>query len=288
MKGRVLVAEVFDGAQLSWPHAAYTNKELPTFDAGGLLAAIPVRSLVIAGAHDMVPPERVKALADGLPRAEFVVFERSGHFSPVEELEGLQRRPSTPSSASVGAHPPPADWARRGGPGSARPPRSRRADGIVSPRTLGGPMPRRSSFLFALAGAAALAAFPSAAAAADVAESVRARYTKYEYRIPMRDGVQALHRRLRPEGRQLEALPDPAQRARPTAWRRTAATRTRTTSARRQAVGARRATSSSTRTCAAAGCPRASSSTCGRTTPQQGRRRTSTRAPTPTTRSTGW
>ena len=90
VKGKALVAEVFEGAQLSWPHAAHTNKELPTFDAGGLLAAIPVRSLVIAGAHDMLPPERVKALADGLPRAEFVVFERSGHFSPVEEPEGFK------------------------------------------------------------------------------------------------------------------------------------------------------------------------------------------------------
>ena len=87
-KGRALVAEVFEEAQLSWPHAAYTNEELPTFDTRGLLAAIPVRSLVIAGAHDMLPPERVKVLADGLPRAEFVVFETSGHFSPVEEPEG--------------------------------------------------------------------------------------------------------------------------------------------------------------------------------------------------------
>ena len=50
-------------------------------------------------------------------------------------------------------------------------------------------MPRRSSFLFALAGAAALAALPSAAAAADAADSVRARFTKYDYRIPVRDGV---------------------------------------------------------------------------------------------------
>ena len=32
----------------------------------------------------------MKVLADGLPRAEFVVFERSGHFSPVEEAEGFK------------------------------------------------------------------------------------------------------------------------------------------------------------------------------------------------------
>jgi pimeloyl-ACP methyl ester carboxylesterase len=89
-KGKALVAGVFAGAQLSWPHAAYTNREAGTFDARDKLAAIPVRSLVIAGAHDMLPPERVKVLADGLPSATFKVFERSGHFSPVEDPEGFR------------------------------------------------------------------------------------------------------------------------------------------------------------------------------------------------------
>jgi pimeloyl-ACP methyl ester carboxylesterase len=89
-KGRALVAEVFRDAELSWPHAEYQNEEMPTFDARNELAAIPVRSLVIAGAHDMLPPERVKALADGLPDARFVVFERSGHFSPIEEPAGFR------------------------------------------------------------------------------------------------------------------------------------------------------------------------------------------------------
>jgi putative CocE/NonD family hydrolase len=50
-------------------------------------------------------------------------------------------------------------------------------------------MPRRVSSLVALVGAAAVAAFPSAAAGGEAADLVRARYTKYEYRIPMRDGV---------------------------------------------------------------------------------------------------
>jgi proline iminopeptidase len=87
VKGRSIVDEVFRDAQLSWPHADYANKETPTFDARDELAAIPVRSLVIAGAHDMLPPERVKALADALPDARFVLFERSGHFVPMEEPE---------------------------------------------------------------------------------------------------------------------------------------------------------------------------------------------------------
>ncbi len=50
-------------------------------------------------------------------------------------------------------------------------------------------MPRRVPSLIALAGAAAVAVLPPAAAGAEAADSVRARYTKYEYRIPMRDGV---------------------------------------------------------------------------------------------------
>jgi proline iminopeptidase len=88
--GKALVASVFQDAQLSWPHAARTNEEAGTFDARDELAAIPVRSLVIAGAHDMLPPERVKPLADGLPHATFVVFGRSGHFSPVEEPDAFR------------------------------------------------------------------------------------------------------------------------------------------------------------------------------------------------------
>jgi len=89
-KGKARVAEVFKDAQLSWPHAEYANKEMPVFDARDKLAAIPVRSLVIAGAHDMLPPSRVKVLADGLPNSQFVVFEKSGHFSAVEEPEGFK------------------------------------------------------------------------------------------------------------------------------------------------------------------------------------------------------
>jgi proline iminopeptidase len=89
VKGKALVAEVFKGAQLSWPHAEYANEELPAFDARDELATIRVRSLVIAGAHDLLPPERVKVLADRLPDARFVVFERSGHFSPMEEPEAF-------------------------------------------------------------------------------------------------------------------------------------------------------------------------------------------------------
>ena len=84
---RPRIAEVFTDAQLSWAHVEHTNREAGVFDARDKLPAIPVRSLVIAGAHDLLPPERVKALADGLPSATLRVFARSGHFAPVEEAE---------------------------------------------------------------------------------------------------------------------------------------------------------------------------------------------------------
>lgn len=83
--GHALLERAFGGAEFSWRHSAYTQRTLPGFDARPLLASIPVRSLVIAGAHDLLPPERIRPLADGLPRAEFLVLEHSGHFGPLEE-----------------------------------------------------------------------------------------------------------------------------------------------------------------------------------------------------------
>lgn len=84
---RPMVAEAFRDAELSWPHAEYTQRTMAGFDARDLLPEIPVRSLVIAGAHDLLPPESMEPLARGLPDAEFVVFEASGHFAPLEEPE---------------------------------------------------------------------------------------------------------------------------------------------------------------------------------------------------------
>ena len=84
-KANETVASVLRDAQLSWPHSAYANKEAGLFDARDKLASIHVPSLVIAGAHDLLPPEHARALADGIPGAKFVVFEQSGHLAPVEE-----------------------------------------------------------------------------------------------------------------------------------------------------------------------------------------------------------
>ena len=89
--GRTLVATVFKDARLSWAHAVQTEKETgASFDLRARLASIPARSLVIAGRHDLLAPDRVKVIADGLPNSRFVVFEKSGHFSPVEEPEAFR------------------------------------------------------------------------------------------------------------------------------------------------------------------------------------------------------
>lgn len=75
----------FADAELSWRHARYAQQEVPELDQRALLGEIPVPSLVIAGGHDALPPERTEELATGLPRARFVVFDGSGHFAPIEE-----------------------------------------------------------------------------------------------------------------------------------------------------------------------------------------------------------
>jgi proline iminopeptidase len=82
-----MLTVTFADAEFSWPHADYANREMPVFDARDKLPAIQVRSLVLAGAHDNMPPEKVRELHDGLPDSEFVVFANSGHFAPVEEPE---------------------------------------------------------------------------------------------------------------------------------------------------------------------------------------------------------
>jgi proline iminopeptidase len=81
------LAELFRDARFSWAHAEYTNRVWASPDFRDRLPRITARSLVVAGRHDMLPPERVREIADGIEGAEFVVFEESGHFAPVEEPE---------------------------------------------------------------------------------------------------------------------------------------------------------------------------------------------------------
>jgi proline iminopeptidase len=88
--GRAMLEEIYAETELSWPHADYANREHPVFDARDRLPAITTRSLVVAGAHDMTPPERVRELHEGLADSQFVLFDNSGHFAPVEEPEAFR------------------------------------------------------------------------------------------------------------------------------------------------------------------------------------------------------
>ncbi len=85
--GKRKLLEVFRDARFSWAHAEYTNKQWASLDLRDRLPLIRARSLVIAGRHDMLPPSRAQEIADGIEGAEFLVFEESGHFAPVEETE---------------------------------------------------------------------------------------------------------------------------------------------------------------------------------------------------------
>ena len=81
---------LFGNAEFSWPHADYTNRENPTFDALDQLPVITARCLVIAGAHDTMKVDGVQELADGLNDSQFMLFEASGHFAPAEEPEAFK------------------------------------------------------------------------------------------------------------------------------------------------------------------------------------------------------
>ncbi len=89
--GRPKLAEIFRDAEFSWAHAEYTNRVWESLDLRSRLPSIRARSLVIAGRHDMLPPSRAQEIADGIEGAEFVIFEESGHFAPVEEKEKFVR-----------------------------------------------------------------------------------------------------------------------------------------------------------------------------------------------------
>jgi len=81
---------VFGGAEFSWAHANYSQRTHPTFEARDQLPLITARCLVISGAHDMMPVSKGEELAVGIPDAQFVLFESSGHFAPAEEPEAFE------------------------------------------------------------------------------------------------------------------------------------------------------------------------------------------------------
>ena len=89
--GRLALREIFAETEMSWNHNVYSNVEVGGgFDSRDHLDSITAKSLVIAGAQDMMPPSRAEEIHSGIADSEFVVFENSGHFAPVEEPELFQ------------------------------------------------------------------------------------------------------------------------------------------------------------------------------------------------------
>jgi len=80
---------IFGDAEFSWAHGDYSQREHPTFDARDQLPLITARCLVITGAHDTMPVSKGEELAAGIPDADFVLFESSGHYAPAEEPEAF-------------------------------------------------------------------------------------------------------------------------------------------------------------------------------------------------------
>jgi pimeloyl-ACP methyl ester carboxylesterase len=84
------VDRIFGDAEFSWAHADYSQRENPVFDARDQLPQITARSLVITGAHDMMPVSMGEELAAGINGAQFALFESSGHYAPAEEPEAFE------------------------------------------------------------------------------------------------------------------------------------------------------------------------------------------------------
>ena len=69
-------------------HNAAFSQNIPKFDLTERLGEIAVPTLVIVGRHDWITPlEASQELAAGIPNAELVVFENSGHSPQQEEHE---------------------------------------------------------------------------------------------------------------------------------------------------------------------------------------------------------
>jgi len=80
----------FEDAEFSWAHGSYSQIDQANFDARSMLPQITARSLVIGGAYDAIPAASGEAMSAAIPEAEFVLFESSGHYAPIEETEAFK------------------------------------------------------------------------------------------------------------------------------------------------------------------------------------------------------
>jgi pimeloyl-ACP methyl ester carboxylesterase len=55
-----------------------------------LLPDITARSLVIGGAYDAIPVASGEEMSAAISDAEFVLFESSGHYAPIEEPDKFE------------------------------------------------------------------------------------------------------------------------------------------------------------------------------------------------------
>jgi len=88
---RPKVREFLQDCPLSWRHFVYSLNEWPKFDARDRLPRISAASLILAGAKDSIPVAKAEEMKRGIPNSTLVVFENSGHFSPLEEPAAFQR-----------------------------------------------------------------------------------------------------------------------------------------------------------------------------------------------------
>jgi len=88
--GEVFVREIFKDLRFSWRHADYSNRETSLFDERERLPMISVPSLIIHGSKDLITLEKAEELKDGIPDSQLIVFEESGHFSPIEEPDSFR------------------------------------------------------------------------------------------------------------------------------------------------------------------------------------------------------
>jgi proline iminopeptidase len=88
-KAPKVLDRTFRDAEFSWTHASYSQRDQADFDARDLLPRITARSLVITGAHDALPVSKGEEMAAGISNAEFVIFEQSGHYAPIEEPDAF-------------------------------------------------------------------------------------------------------------------------------------------------------------------------------------------------------
>jgi proline iminopeptidase len=88
-----LMATLGQGLQVSAEACTAGGRCMADYDVRADLVRIDVPTLVLAGRHDFILPPDVTAepLAAGVPGAELVVFEDSGHFPFVEENDAFLR-----------------------------------------------------------------------------------------------------------------------------------------------------------------------------------------------------